>query len=157
MCVCWGCWNSIRQMDLFRVFSLLPKKGSNMFFSFANSKHQYVEHISIRLTIFHSLVYSFFLFCLFVLLPLVTAADESRTHLSPFHGHKMNRRDKTGLHCGFSRERRKRDPLARGFYSRDYSARLDSEGESRSRQPGPRRRKERTEMIHLYRGSLRVG
>lgn len=96
--VCWGSWNSIKQMDLLRVSSLLPKKGPNMSLFLANSTQQYAEHISIWLTIHHSLVFYFFLF---VLLPLVPAADESRTHLSPFHGHKMNRRNRTGPRCGF--------------------------------------------------------
>lgn len=98
--VCWGSWNSIKQMDLFRVSSLLPKKGRNMSLSFANSTQQYAEHISIWLTIFHSLVFSLFLF---VLLPLVTAADESRTHLSPFQGHKM-RETRQGCIVRFERE-----------------------------------------------------
>lgn len=66
-----------------------------MFLSFANSTHQHVEHISILLTIFYSLVF------LFVFLPVVLATDENRMHLSPFHSHKMNLRDTTGLYWRF--------------------------------------------------------
>lgn len=72
--VCCGWWNSIRQMGLFRVLSLLPKKGPICFSIFANNTHQYVQHISILLTFF-SIHFScfcfFFAFCFHWLQPLM--------------------------------------------------------------------------------------
>lgn len=68
VCVCWGCWNSIRQMDLFRVLSLLPKKGPNMFLSFANSTHHMYIHTYIYICRVHihfayDLLFTCFSFC----------------------------------------------------------------------------------------------
>lgn len=148
--VCWGSWNSIKQMDLLRVSSLLPKKGPNMPLSLANRTQQYAEHISI---------WPFTCFLLFSFCFASMSSSRWRKQNTPeplsWPQNEPEKQNRAALWV--SRERRKREPSARGFYSRDYSARLDSEGESRSRQLGPRRRKERAEMIHLYCGSLRVG
>lgn len=152
--VCCGCWNSIRQMGLFRVLSLLPKKGPICFSIFANNTHQYVHCISIFL--------KFFPFtCLVFVLSLPFAAIGyshwwKQNAPEPLSQPENELEKLNGGVLQVSRERRKREPSVQVFYCRDYSVQLDSETESWSRQPGSRWRKERTEMIHLYRGSPRA-
>lgn len=154
-CVCWWCWNSIRQMGLFRVLSLLPKKGPicssllptihiNMYSTFP-----FCLHFSIHLPWFFVLPFAF---C-FRSLQLLMKTKSTWTLSQPEN--ELEKHNSGVLQV--SRERRKREPLVRSFYCRDYSVRLDSKSESWSRQPGPRWRKKRTEMIHLYCGSLRAG
>ncbi len=78
------------------IYSIIfiAKERANLFLSFVNNTHQYVQHISILLTIFPLL--SCMVLCL--LLPLVTASDENIMHLSPFHSHQMNLREKKHTH-----------------------------------------------------------
>lgn len=154
VCLCWGCWNSVRQMGLFRVLSLLPKKRPICFSLLPTihinmySTYPFCLHFSIDLPCFCF----FFAFCFNWLQPLMKHNAPEPLSQPVNKTEKHNR-----VVLLVSRERRKREPIVQGFYCRDYSLRLDSESESWSRQPGPRWRKERTEMIHLYWGSLRAG
>ena len=147
--LCWGCWNSIRQMGLFRELSLLPKKGPicssllptiNMY-----STYPFCLHSSIRMF--------FSAFCFHRLQPLI----KTWMHLSPFHSHKINSGNTTRVYCRFQERGKSVNLYCKAFTAGITMFGLTAKSESWSRQPGPRWRKERTEMIHLYRGPLRAG
>ena len=124
MRVCWGGWNSIRQMGLFRVLSLLPKKGPiclsllptlhiNMY-----STYPFYLHSSIQL------------FCFCFSLPF---ASIGYSHWWKQNAPEPLSQPENELNRGVLqvlRERRKREPSVRGFHCRDYSVQLVSESES---------------------------
>lgn len=94
--LCWGCWNSIRQMGLFRVLSLLPKKEPicssllptiNMY-----STYPFCLHSSIRLffSAFASIGYSHWL--------------KPECTWAPFTATKLTRETQQGCIAGFKRE-----------------------------------------------------
>lgn len=151
-----GCWNSIRQMGLLEYYLYCQRKDQSV--SLFCQQYTSICTAHFHFAYIFSLTCPVFLFFFLSFLPpLVTAVDENTMHLNPFHSQKIKLRNTTGVYCWFQEGGEKREPIVQGFYCRDYSVRLDSESESWSRQPGPQWREERTEMIHLYCGSLRTG
>lgn len=131
MCVCvcvyWDCWNSIRQMGLFRVLSLLPKKGPICSCILPtidiNIQHAYIFLFNSACFYFYSLPFSSVGYgCWW----------KSKCTLTPFTSQKMNVSVRPRCFRG-----EKHEPLVRGCYCRDYSVRLDRESRSGRRQPRP--------------------